>query len=318
VPRWRNAPRPGEATPGLFTTGLDRARGPLRHRTIPGEKGASSESQEHVSVANLLICLGFAIWVSVCAAAPEFIWQGLLELLGHFSAQTGWSIVLIGLILTVFVEPIMERARDGRWQPERRNRRSLLFTAPIAFIFGLAAVGLHECMTALLEAKANAPDMPAEGMVRATKLILEWACIPLAVTMAWFSGREQRPVRLRASAAAAVWVIAAGWYFDWPLPGVVITSIPCLVLIPLGQGYVARNWNEDTFRDLAIGLAVFGGLWMVVTWISQAALWLFGLSGVQFYADGDLGENFRFYLGWAMGLALAPNPVPAHVPRIGG
>jgi hypothetical protein len=66
---------------------------------------------EPVSAIKLFTYLGFATWVSVCAAAPEFIWQGSLVLFGHFSLQTVWSIALIGLILTVFVESILERAR---------------------------------------------------------------------------------------------------------------------------------------------------------------------------------------------------------------
>ena len=64
-----------------------------------------------MSVHRPLAYLAFAVWVSVCAAAPEFIWQGLLALLGHFSRENVYSIVLIGLILTVFVEPILAPRR---------------------------------------------------------------------------------------------------------------------------------------------------------------------------------------------------------------
>ena len=276
---------------------------------MPCEKRAYSKSHEAVSVANLFISLGFAIWVSVCAAAPEFIWQGMLELLHHFSRQTAYSIVLIGLILTVFVEPILAWARDGQWQPQHRSTQSLLFTAPIAFVFGLAAVGLHECMTAYLGAPGDDPAPRREAMARGANLILEWACIPLAVTMAWFSARLRGGIPYLAGACAAVWVIGAGLFYNWPLPGIAITSIPCIALIPMGQAYVARHWDEHTFRNLAIGLAAFSVFWLAMTSLVQAAMAKIGIAEIYFYAPGDLSENFRFYLGWAVGLTLAPNPV---------
>jgi hypothetical protein len=261
-----------------------------------------------VSVANLLISLIVSLWVSVCAAAPELVWQGLLELLQHFSRQTAYSIILIGLILTVFVEPILERARDGRWRPEHRGTRNLLFTIPIAFIFGMVAVCLHKSLTAYLGAANLDPGELREGTIRAAALILEWACIPLAVTMAWFSARRRGWLPYLAGAGAAVWVVGAGWFYGWPLPGVVITSIPCVALIPLGQMYVARHWDENTFRNLAVGLSVFSVLWLAITLLVQATLPAVGITGVFLYAAGDIGENFRFYLGWALGLILAPNP----------
>jgi hypothetical protein len=264
---------------------------------------------ESVSAIKFFTCLGFATWVSVCAAAPEFIWQGSLVLFGHFSFQTVWSIALIGLILTVFVEPILERARDGRWRPERPRTRNLLVAAPVALALGIAAVSLHECMTAYLAAASGVHGAAPEGIERAVRLILEWACIPLAVTMAWFSARLGGWFRYAAGGAAAVWVIAASWYYNWPLPVIVIATIPCIALIPLGQIYLAKRWNEDTFQNLAIGLVGFGILWLALTLLLQALLPSMVVAGVISYGPGEIGENFRFYLGWALGLALAPNPV---------
>jgi hypothetical protein len=262
-----------------------------------------------VSTAKLFTYLGFAVWVSVCAAAPEFIWQGLLELIGHFSLETALSIVLVGLILAVFIEPILVRARVGRWHPEHRSKRSLLFTAPIAFVFGVVAVGLHECMTAYLGAAGEGHGAGREGMIRAAGLILEWACIPLAVTMAWFGARLDGRGKYVAAAVAAVWVVAAGLLYGWPAPGIYMTFIPCLALIPMGQIYVLRGWHENTFQNLAIGLAGGTGLFLLATLVLQSALPWLGFAEVRLYAPGDFGESFRFYLGWALGLALAPNPV---------
>jgi hypothetical protein len=281
----------------------------LRQTADPCDKKVYSNSREAVSVAKLLISLAVSIWVSVCAASPEFIWQGLQELLHHFSRQTAYSIILIGLILTVFVEPILERAREGRWQLKHPSTRNLLFTMPIAFIFGVAAVGLHESMIAYLAPPHSDPGVQQEGMIRAVSLILEWACIPLAVTMAWFSARTNGWLRYLAGGAAAVWVVGAGWYYDWPVREIFVTSIPCVALIPLGQTYVARRWDENTFRNLAVGLSALSVLWLAITLLVQAALPAMGIAGGFLYESGDVSEYLRFYLGWALGLALAPNPV---------
>ncbi len=260
-----------------------------------------------MSISRFLTYLGFAFWVSVCAAAPEFIWQGLLALIDHFSRQNVYAIILIGVILTVFVEPILERARDGRWTSEHRNTRSLLLTAPIAFVFGLVAVGLHECMTAYL---GSGHDGQSDGVAKGVSLILEWAWVPMAVTLSWFCARLPGWPRLAGGVAAGAWVIAIGWYYGWPLRDIVMTAVPCIVLIALGQWYVARNWHEDTFRNLAIGVAGVSLAWLALTLLLHAVLGPAGLAGYPLYGAGDLGDDFRFYLGWSIGLALAPNPVP--------
>ena len=270
-----------------------------------------------MSVSRPLTYLGFAAWVSVCAAAPEFIWQGLMLLLGHFSLQNVYSIILIGLILTVFVEPILERARDGRWTSEHRNTRSLLLTAPIAFTFGLVAVGLHECMTAFLGSNPAVPGSHEDGVVRGVNLILEWALIPAAVTLAWFGGRLRPPLRIMAAFCAGLWVVGVSWIYDWPIRDIVMTSTPSLVLIVIGQRYVAREWNEKTFCNLGIRLLAFISAWMALTLLLQAGLRLTGIVNLDIYEFSYIGDDIRFYLGWAIGLAIAPNPLPPHA-RVDG
>jgi len=263
-----------------------------------------------LSVSRFLTYAGFAAWVSVCAAAPEFIWQGLLLLISHFTLQHAYPIFLIGLILTVFVEPLLERARDGRWTPEHRNRRSLLFTAPIALIFGMVAVGLHESMLAYL---ADGHPQSPEGIRKAVALILEWASIPLAVTLAWFGARLNGWLPAVVAIAAAVWIVSMVLLFAWPLHDVLITAIPCITIIPLGQRYIRQNWQEHTFRNLAIGLAGFTAAWQLLTLLIGVALRMMGTTDYSLYSSGGFWEDFRFYLGWAIGLALAPNPVPVQM-----
>jgi len=49
-----------------------------------------------LTVLSVLIC---AFWVSICAAAPEFIWQGLLLALDHVDTAELLGALLIGLVL---------------------------------------------------------------------------------------------------------------------------------------------------------------------------------------------------------------------------
>jgi hypothetical protein len=258
-----------------------------------------------VSVRRSLTYFGFAFWVSICAAAPEFIWQGLMLLTGHFTRQNVYAIFLLGLILTVFVEPILERAKEGKWRPQHRRTRSLLLTAPLAFVFGLVAVGLHECMTAFLAADGHTPDIG-----RGTGLILEWATIPLGVNLAWFSARYEGRLRHLAAAVAVLWIAGVGWFYDWPMRDIVMTLLPCLALVLLGQRYVAREWNDNTFLHLAWTMAAFITAWLLVTLGVQAVLTRLGVTAFQLFYPGDLGEDVRFYLGWVIGLVIAPSPTP--------
>jgi hypothetical protein len=58
----------------------------------------------------VISALALALWIAICAAAPESIWQGRWIVAAHLSRADLLS-VLIGLVLAFFVEPLMERAR---------------------------------------------------------------------------------------------------------------------------------------------------------------------------------------------------------------
>jgi len=49
--------------------------------------------------------------IAICAAAPEFIWQGLRVTLGHPHWIDLVGALLIGLNLVFFIEPAMKRNR---------------------------------------------------------------------------------------------------------------------------------------------------------------------------------------------------------------
>ena len=96
-----------------------------------------------------------AVWVSICAAAPEFLWQGLRLALGHVSRTELLAALLIGVVLAFFIEPLMERLRallsraDHPHAPPDRLHDAL-FTAGLSLAFALTSVFLHEAMTAFV------------------------------------------------------------------------------------------------------------------------------------------------------------------------
>ncbi len=158
--------------------------------------------------------LAFALWVSICAAAPEFIWQGLLQLGGHFTLVNLYSVIVIGLILAFFVEPILQRIRSRRWEVDEHGGHGVLPTVVLALAFGVAAVAVHECMNAYVGGNERLPAQRQEGLRRGVDLILQWALVPFVVTLAWFGARRGRLIGWFGAALACLWTIAVGRYYD--------------------------------------------------------------------------------------------------------
>lgn len=136
-----------------------------------------------------LIC---AFWISICAAAPEFIWQGLNLALGHVTRVDMLAALLIGLVLAFFIEPVMERVRDllsisQHRHPAERRPHDVLFTACLSLVFALTSICLHEAMTAFVanrDAQAAGHD---PGLSAGIVLTISWAIVPFAVTIAWLA-----------------------------------------------------------------------------------------------------------------------------------
>jgi hypothetical protein len=70
-----------------------------------------------VPLNRVFTCAVFALWVSICAATPESIWEGPIALTGHCSKV--YSVIFIATLLAFFVEPIMERIKNGSWELEQ-------------------------------------------------------------------------------------------------------------------------------------------------------------------------------------------------------
>jgi hypothetical protein len=91
---------------------------------------------------------------------------------------------------------------------------------------------------------------------------------------------------------------------------VATTAVPCCLIVLLGARVVVRRWDSGTFPTLAKLTAGVAGGWMMLAWLADLGAWQMGGPGSQLYAPDAFYDDLRFYLGWSLGLSVAPNPVP--------
>ncbi|HUC17993.1 MAG TPA: hypothetical protein VMA37_09935 [Acetobacteraceae bacterium] len=259
-----------------------------------------------------------ALWIAICAAAPEFIWRGLLITFGHIDRPTVIAALLVGLFLAFFIEPAIERLRgllQGAHHPGNGagRRRSALFTAAIGVGFAFASFCLHAAMTAVLAERAGEHGPSRSGLAAAIALTIAWAIVPFAVTLAWLSlGRMWRAIPLGIAAAASS--LLASWLFRWTAQETVTTIIPCLVIQLLGYRAVGGEPRERAFIRCAWSLARVAAVWFLFALVLDAVLGFAHLSRYAPYDPTAFWIDVRFYLGWMLGLLFAPFPFRATRP----
>jgi hypothetical protein len=241
--------------------------------------------------------LAAALWIAISTVAPEFLWRGLRIAVFHLDHATLISALLIGLFLAFFVEPGIERLRallqhGSTHRGPREERRGVLFTTLVGLAFAFASVCLHDAMLAYLSGHAGA-HAPVSGLAAAISLTIAWSIVPFIVTLAWLSRRRlwlAVPIGIAGVASSLI----AGLLFRWTPQDIVVTTIPCVVIQFLGYRALAGG-SEGGFVRCARSLA---GL--AVAWLVFRRLELYNAAG--FWMDA------RFYLGWTIGLLLAPFP----------
>jgi hypothetical protein len=241
-----------------------------------------------------------AFWVAICAAAPEFIWQGLRIAWSHLTEAEVLSALLVGLVLAFFVEPLMERLRGIRHHHAGgRGPGGALFTVALSLAFALASITLHDAMTAFV-AERSAESYG--GLAVAIRLTTAWAAVPFAVTLAWLSTPVRR-LAVPLGILAALSPCLAGWTFAWPLRTVVTTAVPSLLV--LGLGYRRTMQSSLARRRWLVA-------WVAMVWLATALVlvevlgWL-GFDQLKPYNALSFWMDVRFYLGWTSGLMLAPS-----------
>ena len=242
-----------------------------------------------------------AFWVSICAAAPEFIWQGLHLAVGHLNRTELLGALLIGIVLAFFVEPVMEHIRVLLSRPRHQQRSdhqpsNALFAASLALAFALTSVCLHEAMTAFVSERGGAPAAPDAGLAAGIELTVAWAIVPFAVTIAWLTVRPRwLAVPTGGFAIAASYL--TGWLFNWPLQSVITTTIPCLVILAMGYRHMLGHQASARLRAVRAASHAWqrpGSLWR---WCSTRAC--------RSFTSADLNYMMLRASGWTYGSTSA-------------
>ncbi|HYG90477.1 MAG TPA: hypothetical protein VD978_29930 [Azospirillum sp.] len=256
----------------------------------------------------------FTLWVSVCAFAPELIWQGFVLMRGHFGAAELYSALFIGTLFAFFIEPLVERLKAGRWRLDHEQTRGLLLGVVVSLAFGVVVVCVHEAITAYLGGQHAGDEAKQASLTQAIDSAFEWASIPAAVTAAWFVVGTSRRFALLAAALACAWIVVVGHLYGWGWPIVATSAAPGFLIALLGTRIVLRHWDENTFPALAKLTAWVAGGWMLLAWGVQAGSEIIDSPGLQLYTPEAFYDDLRFYLGWCLGLFVAPNPVQEDAP----
>lgn len=255
----------------------------------------------------------FALWVAVCAAAPEYIWQGLAIAFSHPSLDDALAALLLGLILAFFVEPLTERARHllhrrSVSETHQAEPTSIFFTVCLSLAFAVASVCLHDAMSAFISGRNAGPAGSHSALVAGLSITIGWAIVPLAVTAAWLAAQNRwLAVPLGLLAAASPYV--AGWTFSWATQGIISTAIPCILILALGYRRILaeqRPFDPSQFAQIIAFVAV---AWLLVAVLIDAALGLFHVEFRLYDSASWYWTDLRFYFGWCLGLLLAPAPI---------
>lgn len=268
---------------------------------VPAAGGAAV----HASIIHALL---FAVWVAICSVAPEFIWQGFLQIAQHFSWSTVASALLVGAIVAFFVEPLMERLRMMRLHIVHKHRTPTHLTAS-AFSLAILAVFAHDAIVAFTSGGgAEGQADKSLGLVYAISEVFQWSWIPLVVTLAWVYARQSRWVRWAIMLMALASIGLVGPVFDWNAIDIITTVVPCVCVL-FGGYYVMRRYPEDAGFSRCTRLTlVIAIVWLVLTGVIQAFLSLFAVKALRVYTWIEYAIDFRFYLGWVIGLVVAPKP----------
>jgi hypothetical protein len=281
--------------------------GPAGVATEDGKK-ASSMSLGVAHAERATAAIVFALWIAICSAAPELLWQGLARAFAKGAHFEFLSALLFGLISVFFVEPLLYHGRarlEGQAHGEEEPRPwAPLYRFVVGFVFGLAAMFVHEAFNAFLEADGSQPDV---GPQAAIVLTVSWAISPFAITLAWQSRRRLWlgiPVGLVAAASSLI----AGWLFDWGLDSIVSSTIPALVILGLGYWLLRSTQGRPDFARLAPMVGATALVWIAAAAVFDLVADHYGSNLAKLYDWESVFIDARFYVGWVIGLWLVPRP----------
>ena len=284
----------------------------LRSRETGASLGGHSTGTPplHGPHATALNIFFFSTWVAVCSAAPELIWQGLLTVIHHFSWITAWSAVLVGAIVAFFVEPLTERLRSLSLQLAHRHKTATHATFS-AFGFAVLAVLVHEAITSYVSA-SHTSEPASDSLFSAISVVFQWACIPFMTTIAWFCAYGHRWIGLFALSLALLAIVMVGVVFDWDIEDILTTVIPCTAILLVGFVHMRKHRDQQVLSRCAMLTAAIAAIWLASAGLLQLMLSLFAPKSISIYSWIEYTIDLRFYMGWVIGLAVAPRPAAAH------
>jgi hypothetical protein len=272
-------------------------------------RALSYRNRVFAGIASLFV----SFWIAICAAAPEFIWQGLRIAFGHLGLADLLAALVIGLILAFFVEPLMELVRELFRQARNRapadpQPRNILFTASLSLAFALVSVAVHDAMTAFVSDRGAAHMETSAGLAAVISLTTAWAVVPLTVTIAWLSAGcrwLKLPTGITAGASSCI----AGWLFSWSVQEIISTTVPGLVILILGYREVAKEPRPSAFMRCARNVGLSATSWFIFALLLDSLLGFCHLDQFKLYTAPAFWMDVRFHLGWVLGLVFAPFPL---------
>jgi hypothetical protein len=281
---------------------------PRSERTGAGSVAqASPRHAPHMGSFNIIF---FSTWVSVCSVAPEFIWQGLRTVIRHFDWVTVGSALLVGAIVAFFVEPLTERLRAMQLHVPHKHKTPVHATVA-AFAFAVLAVCVHEAITSFVFA-TYANDSTELSLLAALADVFQWSSIPFVITIAWLCANRAWWISWPTLLLAALTVVFLGVVSNWSRSDTVTTAIPCACILFFGLIVMRRYSTHLALSRCARLTTIIALLWLISGGIIQLLLWLFGTRTWHLYSWMEYTIDFRFYVGWVIGLAVAPRPALHH------
>lgn len=281
------------------------------HEAVASSSGDNTGTPPlHAPHASALNIFFFATWVAVCSASPELLWQGFLTVIHHFDWITAWSAVLVGSIVAFFVEPLTERLRNLSLQLSHRHKTTTHATVS-AFGFAVLAVLVHEAITSYISA-AQTSEPASDSLFSAISVVFQWACIPFMTTIAWFCAYGQRWIGLLALLLALLAIVLVGVVFDWNIPDILTTVIPCTCILLVGFFHMRKHRDQQVLSRCVMLTAAIAVIWLISAGCLQLVLSLVALKKVHIYTWVEYTIDLRFYVGWVIGLAVAPRPAAPH------
>jgi hypothetical protein len=145
------------------------------------------------------------------------------------------------------------------------------------------------------------------GLTGAIRLTTAWAIVPGAVTLAWLAARRRRLAWLIGVPAALSGCIVGSLY-SWSGPEIFGSVVPSVAILGFGYPWATKNARPSVLIRCAPVVVATAAIWLALAVTVDLLLRLWRPDAWQIYRPGAAWIDLRFYIGWTIGLLLAPAP----------